>query len=55
MRRFATRSHPEWRTQQWAYDRDSPVGRLDKALDQATKKGWTIANMKRDWNTVYPN
>jgi len=39
---------------EWAYDRMSRVGRLDKALDEATAKGWTIVDMKQDWKTVFP-
>jgi hypothetical protein len=39
---------------EWAYDRDSHVGHLDKALDEAGMKGWAIVDMKRDWNTIYP-
>ena len=29
-------------------------GRLDKALDEAQQRGWTIVDMKRDWKTVFP-
>jgi phosphoglycolate phosphatase-like HAD superfamily hydrolase len=39
---------------EWAYDRKSSVGRLDKALDEAKVKGWTIVDMKNDWKTVFP-
>jgi haloacid dehalogenase-like hydrolase len=39
---------------EWAYDRDSHIGRLDKGLDEANEKGWTVINMKKDWNTIYP-
>ena len=39
---------------EWAYDRDSEVGRLDKALDLAGAKNWTIVDMATDWNTVFP-
>jgi phosphoglycolate phosphatase-like HAD superfamily hydrolase len=38
---------------EWAYDRESHVGRLDKALVEAQEKGWTVVDMKRDWKTVY--
>ena len=38
----------------WAYDRESPVGRLDKALDEAGEKGWTVVDMERDWRVVWP-
>jgi phosphoglycolate phosphatase-like HAD superfamily hydrolase len=39
---------------EWAYDRRSPFGRLDKALDEGRAKGWTIVDMKNDWKTVFP-
>jgi 2C-methyl-D-erythritol 2,4-cyclodiphosphate synthase len=39
---------------EWAYDRQSHIGRLDKALDEGTAKGWTIVDMKRDWRKVFP-
>lgn len=40
---------------EWAYDRQSHVvGRLDKALDEAKAKGWTVVDMKRDWRVIYP-
>jgi len=39
---------------EWAYDRDSSVGRLDKGLDEAEAKGWTVIDMKNDWKTVFP-
>src|SRR4029079_5136460 len=39
---------------EYAYDRDSSVGKLDKALDEANAKGWTVVDMKNDWNTIFP-
>ena len=39
---------------EWAYDRKSSVGRLDKGLDEANEKGWTVIDMKNDWKVVYP-
>ena len=30
------------------------VGKLDKALDEATAKGWTVVDMKNDWKTIFP-
>ncbi len=39
---------------EWAYDRNSPIGRLDRALDEAPRRGWIVVDMKRDWNVVYP-
>lgn len=38
---------------EYAYDRQSPIGRLDKALDEGKAKGWTIVDMKRDWRQVF--
>jgi hypothetical protein len=39
---------------EWAYDRGSPVGRLDRGLDEARARGWTVADMKRDWKVIFP-
>ena len=39
---------------EWAYDRQSKIGRLDKALDEARAKGWTVVDMKREWSVIYP-
>jgi len=39
---------------EWAYDRDSHIGKLDKGLDEAMAKGWTITSMKNDWKMVFP-
>ena len=39
---------------EWAYDRESAIGRLDKGLDEANEKGWTIVDMKNDWKRIYP-
>ena len=39
---------------EWAYDRDSHIGRLDKGLDEAQKNGWTVVDMKKDWKVIYP-
>ena len=38
---------------EWAYDRASSIGRLDKGLDQAKAKGWTVVDMKNDWKRVF--
>lgn len=38
---------------EYAYDRNSPVGRLDTALDEANAKGWTVVSMKDDWNKIF--
>ena len=39
---------------EYAYDRKAEFGRLDRALDEASKSGWTVASMKHDWKTVFP-
>jgi hypothetical protein len=39
---------------EWAYDRRSSVGKLDKALDEAQAKGWTVVDMKQDWKVIFP-
>lgn len=39
---------------EWAYDRNSDIGRLDRALDQARERGWIVVDMKRDWRAVFP-
>jgi len=52
--RFALLLHHTDGEREWAYDRQSPVGRLDEALDEAETHGWTVVDMKRDWKIVYP-
>ena len=39
---------------EWAYDRTSHIGRLDKALDEALAKGWTVVNMKARLEDHFP-
>lgn len=39
---------------EWAYDRESPIGHLDKALDEALQEGWIVVDMRADWKTVFP-
>lgn len=39
---------------EWAYDRESSVGKLDKALDEAQVEGWVVVDMKQDWKVIYP-
>lgn len=52
--RFGLIVHHTDADREWAYDRESHVGRLDKGLDAAGAKGWTIVNMKDDWNRIFP-
>jgi hypothetical protein len=39
---------------EWAYDRDSHIGRLNRGLDEAQARGWLVADMKRDFKVIYP-
>ena len=39
---------------EWAYDRESSIGRLKKALDEAPKSGWIVTDMKKEWKVIYP-
>ena len=39
---------------EFAYDRDSHIGKLDKALDEAARTGWIVVDMKNDWKLVFP-
>jgi phosphoserine phosphatase len=39
---------------EWAYDRDSHVGRLDRGLDEAKERGWVVVSMKDAWGRVFP-
>ena len=39
---------------EWAYDRKSHIGKLDKALDEGISRGWVVVNMKDDWKVIYP-
>jgi len=51
--RLALLVHHTDAEREWAYDRSSPVGRLDKALDEAAAAGWTVVDMKTDWKQVF--
>jgi phosphoglycolate phosphatase-like HAD superfamily hydrolase len=52
--RFMGLVHHTDAEREWAYDRKSYVGRLDKALDEANAKGWTVVSMKTDWKKIFP-
>ncbi|WPP02205.1 HAD family hydrolase [Pseudomonas sp. HR96] len=53
-KRFAGLVHHTDARREWAYDRQSRVGTLNKALDEANERGWTVVDMARDWKRVYP-
>ena len=46
--------HHDDAEREWAYDKDSHVGRLDEALVEAKARGWTVVSMKNDWRRIYP-
>jgi len=52
--RFMGLVHHDDAEREWAYDRKSDVGRLDKAWDEAKAKGWVVVSMKDDWATIFP-
>ncbi|OPX99500.1 MAG: haloacid dehalogenase-like hydrolase [Syntrophorhabdus sp. PtaB.Bin006] len=51
--RFGLLVHHTDAEREWAYDRRSPIGKLDKALDEAQVKGWTVVDIKKDWKTIF--
>lgn len=51
--RLAVYIHHTDSIREWAYDRKSPIGKLDKGLDEAYSKGWIIVDMKEDWNKIF--
>jgi hypothetical protein len=52
--RFMLLVHHTDAEREYAYDRKSHVGKLDQALDEAGRRGWTVVDMKREWKVVYP-
>jgi hypothetical protein len=52
--RFCLFVHHTDAEREWAYDRESRIGRLAQGLDEAADQGWTVVDMKRDWKTVFP-
>jgi phosphoglycolate phosphatase-like HAD superfamily hydrolase len=46
--------HHDDAVREYAYDRNSPVGHLDKAWDEAVRRKWTVVSMKDDWKVIYP-
>ena len=52
--RFMGLVHHTDAEREYAYDRKSVFGRLDKALDEANAKGWSVVDMKADWRTIFP-
>ena len=52
-RRFAGLVHHTDAKREWAYDRQSKIGKLDKAWDEAQAKGWVVVDMEKEWKRVY--
>ena len=52
--RFMGIVHHDDAEREWAYDRQSHVGKLDKAWDEGLRRGWAITSMKRDWKVIFP-
>jgi hypothetical protein len=52
--RFGMIVHHTDSEREFAYDRESHFGKLDKGLDEAKAKGWTVVSMKTDWKSIYP-
>jgi hypothetical protein len=46
--------HHDDADREFAYDRKSHIGRLERGLDDGPRRGWTIVSMKNEWRTVYP-
>lgn len=53
-KRFGLLVHHTDAEREYAYDRNSKVGRLGSALDEAIKKNWTVVDMKNDWKQIFP-
>jgi hypothetical protein len=47
--------HHDDDVREWAYDRDSSVGRLARGLDEAPKRDWLVVSMRDDWRQVFPH
>jgi phosphoglycolate phosphatase-like HAD superfamily hydrolase len=52
--RFMGLLHHTDAEREYAYDRTSSIGRLDKALDEARARRWTVVDMKKDWRKIFP-
>ncbi len=52
--RFGLLVHHTDSVREYAYDRHSRVGRLDKGLEEAPRRGWTVVDMRRHWKVIFP-
>jgi hypothetical protein len=53
--RFGMIIHHTDAEREFAYDRESHIGKLDRGLDEGPKRGWSIVSMKDDWKSVFPS
>jgi hypothetical protein len=53
--RFAMLVHHDDAAREFAYDRQSSIGKLDRGLDEAPARGWQVLSMKADWKSIYPD
>jgi hypothetical protein len=51
--RFGLYIHHDDADREYAYDRKSSIGRLDRGLDEAERRGWVVVSMKDDWKRVF--
>jgi hypothetical protein len=51
--RFGLLVHHDDAKREWAYDRESHIGKLKRGLDEGRKRGWTVISMKQDWASVF--
>ena len=52
--RFGMIVHHDDSEREYAYDRKSSIGKLERGLDEAAKRGWVVVSMKRDWKVIFP-
>lgn len=52
--RFGLLVHHTDAVREWAYDRASHIGRLDRALEEARSRGWIVVDIKSDWRQIFP-
>jgi hypothetical protein len=50
---FAMLVHHTDAAREYAYDRDSAFGKLDKALNEAERRNWLVVDMKNDWKKIF--
>ncbi len=52
--RFGLIVHHTDDNREWAYDRESHIGKLNRGLDEGPRRGWTIVDMRDDWRIIFP-